>query len=209
MQLLNKDQINESIKSNEDDSLFIDPLLDDGQIGEVTIDLRLGYDFLVSILTRKPYIGVSRSKPSYRGLASYFQKTRRELGDKFILYPNQVVLTTTLEYISLPSDIYADLLTRSSYTRLGININTMIQPGFRGCMPVELTNQGNNAVELVVGSRVFQSRLFKLNESKNYFSEKHNRKYLANVRPIVSKADFDNDIDILDIISSATSKYAR
>ncbi|ASY59182.1 hypothetical protein SS05631_b50900 (plasmid) [Sinorhizobium sp. CCBAU 05631] len=31
-------------------------MLDDKQIGEMTVDLRLGYDFLVSIVTRRLYI---------------------------------------------------------------------------------------------------------------------------------------------------------
>lgn len=200
MRLLNKNQINSSLSSDEKDSLFIDPLLEDGQVGEVTIDLRLGYDFLVSILTRKPYIGVSYCEDDYRSLGSYFQKTRRELGEKFILYPNQVVLTTTLEYLSLPSFVYADVLSRSSYTRLGLSINTMVQPGWRGCFPIELTNQGNNAIELIVGSRLFQSRLFEMEDHSQYLSENEKRKYIANVRPVVSLADNDYDIKILSDI---------
>ena len=73
----------------------------------------------------------------YRGIGSFFQATRRELGDRFVLYPHQMVLATTLEYVSLPADIYADLLTRSSFNRLGIHLSTMIQPGFRGCFPLD------------------------------------------------------------------------
>jgi dCTP deaminase len=65
----------------------------------VTIDLRLGYDFLMSVLTRKPFIAIYH-EIDYRSVSSYFQNTRRELGDRFVLYPNQVVLTTTLEYLS-------------------------------------------------------------------------------------------------------------
>ncbi len=202
MQILNKEQINQLLVSQEPDSLYIDPLLDKEQVGEVTIDLRLGYDFLVSILTRKPYISLSPNEVGFRGLDSYFQKTRREIGEKFILYPNQVVLTTTLEYVSLPSNVYADLLSRSSYTRLGIHINTMVQPSFRGCIPVELTNQGNNAIELIVGSRLLQARLFQLDEDSEYFSKDNHRKYLANVRPTVSRADCDKDIEQLNKISN-------
>lgn len=202
MQLLNKNDINALLSSEEKDSLFIDPLLDVDQVGEVTIDLRLGYDFLVSILTRKPFISLSQNESGYRGLNSYFQKTRREIGEKFILYPNQVVLTTTLEYISLPSDVYADILSRSSYTRLGIHVNTMVQPGFRGCATIELSNQGNNAIELVVGSRIVQTRLFRINESSEYFSKDNHRKYLANVRPTVSRADYDKDMERLSNISN-------
>jgi len=200
MELLDKSKLTESLDSNEDDSIFIDPLLSKKkQIGEVTIDLRLGYDFLVSILTRKPYIEISQRDEHFRrGVSTYFQVTRRDLGDKFVLYPNQVVLTTTLEYVSLPSNIYADILSRSSYTRLGIHLNTMVQPGFRGCISIELFNQSNNPVELIVGSRILQARFFKIGNSTQYMGDLgEKRKYYGNVRPTVSKAESDKDIEIL------------
>ena len=195
MELITKTEILESIKSTANNTLFIDPLLDEDQVGAVSIDLRLGYDFLVSVLTRKPVIALDRiDNYSSRGINTFFQTTRRDLGDKFILYPNQCVLTTTLEYISLPDNCYLDLLSRSSYNRLGIQINTMVQPGFRGCIPVELFNHSNNAVELIVGSRIFQARIFKLSDSRDYLLEDRQRKYYGNIRPVASMADSDPDI---------------
>ena len=202
MELLAKSEILALLESPESESLFIDPLLDiDSQLGEVTIDLRLGYDFLVSIMTRKPFVEISNKNTEFRSIGSYFQKTRREVGERFVLYPNQVVLTTTLEYVSLPSNVYADILSRSSYTRLGIHINTMVQPGFRGSIPIELFNHSNNAIELIVGSRILQARLFKVGDNSEYFSANNARKYLGNVRPTASKADSDDDIQILDKIN--------
>ncbi|RII28478.1 MAG: dCTP deaminase [Geobacter sp.] len=204
MQLLNKKDIEVSLASSHPNTLFIDPLLDQEQIGNVTVDLRLGYDFFVSILTRKPFIEVLATDPkNNRGIASFFQETRRDISDRFILYPNQVVLTTTLEYVSLPSNVYADVLTRSSYTRLGIHLNTMIQPGFRGCVPLELVNHGNNAIELVVGSKICQVRLFKLAEESPYHESSDSRKYFGDVRPVLSKAESDKDLDILSKIQTA------
>jgi len=195
MQLLVRNEIKASLANDDEDSLFIDPLLEEDQVGAVTIDLRLGYDFLVSVLTRKPFVAIYREN-DYRSISSYFQNTRRELGDRFVLYPNQVVLTTTLEYLSLPSDVYADIMTRSSYNRLGISISTMLQPGFRGCAPIELFNHGNNAVELVVGSRMFQARLTRLDAKARYLDGRP-RKYYGDVRPTVSRASHDKDLDRL------------
>lgn len=202
MELLNSVELEKSLAASGDDSIYIDPLLEANQISGVTIDLRLGYDFLVSIMTRKPYIALGRVDDQFpRSIGSYFQETRRELGDSFILYPNQVVLTTTLEYVSLPGDIYVDVLSRSSYSRLGIHMNSMIQPGFRGCIPLELYNHGNNAIELIVGSRICQTRFFKLSSTNIYLHGESRRKYYGDVRPVVSKADLDNDIGILSKIN--------
>lgn len=194
MRLLNRDSLLESLHSGDNESLFLEPLLDESQVGNVTIDLRLGYDFLVSVLTRKPLISVADTSSQKRGIRSYFQETRREIGERFVLYPSQLVVTTTLEYLALPSNYYVDVLSRSSYTRLGIHVNTMVQPGFRGCIPLELFNHGNNAVELVVGSRISQARFFELDSEGKYIKESPKRKYYGDVRPTVSKADMDPEL---------------
>ena len=194
MRLLDRDNILASLESSDSNSLFLDPLLDSAQVGNVTVDLRLGYDFLVSVLTRKPLISVADVPPQRRGIGSYFQETRRELGERFVLYPGQLVVTTTLEYLALPSNYYVDVLSRSSYTRLGVHVNTMVQPGFRGCVPLELFNHGNNAVELVVGSRICQARFFELESEGRYMEESPQRKYYGDVRPTVSKADRDPEL---------------
>ncbi|MCK9606553.1 MAG: dCTP deaminase [Methylomonas sp.] len=203
MNLLDKDRLCELLNSDSPDSLFIDPLLDISQIGSVTIDLRLGYDFFVSILTRKPSIGTSINPdiPNHRAIGSYFQETRRDLGEKFVLYPHQVVLCTTLEYVSLPSNVYADILSRSSYTRLGIPLNTMVQPGFRGCIPLELFNHGNSPVELIVGSRICQARFFEIENNVEYIDGTRQRKYFGQVRPTVSSADTDSEMSKLSQIA--------
>ena len=193
MQLLTREKILERQSRSGAKALSIQPLLEASQIGNVTIDLRLGYDFLVSVLTRRPFISLNEVDADYRAVPSFFQNTRRELGDKFVLYPNQLVLATTLEYIALPDDVFADLLTRSSYTRLGIAMSTMIQPGFRGCLPLELSNHSNNPIELIVGSRLVQARLFETVEGGSYQTGVA-RKYIGAIRPVPSKAATDHDI---------------
>lgn len=195
MPLLQRPDLQARLALSTPERLYIDPLLEATQLGEVSIDLRLGPDFLVSLLTRKPAIEVSPNER--RDINSYFRMTRRDIGDKFVLYPGQVVLATSLEYLGLPADAYADVIARSSYSRLGIHLNTMMQPGFRGCIPLELVNHGNNPIEVVVGSRVVQMRLFSLAVGSTYQSGSINRKYLGNVRPVVSKAQDDEDLAIL------------
>lgn len=200
MTVLHRAEIRQLLDSSGADSLFVDPLLDESQIGDLSIDLRLGYDFLVSIVTRQPSISIrgSDNKPR-RSIGSYFQETRRDIGSGFVLYPNQVVLATSLEFVALPSDVYGDVLSRSSVTRLGIHINTMIQPGFRGCVPLELFNHGNNAVELIVGARICQIRLSRVGERGEYAAQV--RKYYGDVRPTVSKADRDSELSRLNSIA--------
>lgn len=195
MQLLNRESITASLQSKEPDSIYIEPLLSEEQVGSISVDLRLGYDFMVSILTRRaaiePCCGDDANR---RGIQSYFQETRRRLGEKFILYPHQVVLTTTVEFLSLPKNIYADISIRSSYGRLGISASTMMQPGWRGTIPLELFNHGNTPVEMVVGSCICQARFYKISQNNEYVREGVSRKYFGTVRPTVSKADHDKEL---------------
>lgn len=197
MRLLSQSHFKDKLAQSGADGLVIDPILDGTQLGRVSIDLRLGYDFLVSVMTRRPSIDVGKSS-DYRAIGSYFQETRRELGERFVLYPNQVVLTTTLEYMGLPSTCYADISSRSSYTRLGIPVATWLQPGFRGCGPLELFNHGNSPVELVVGCRICQLRLYEMDAAEQYLHPGITRKYFGDVRPRVSKADTDPDLVLLE-----------
>lgn len=198
MRLLARNQLRHLLSSTAPDSLFIEPLLRPEQVGAVSIDLRLGYDFLVSILTRQPAIEVLPADPNRRrGIHSFFQETRRRLGERFVLYPHQAVLTTTVEYVALPNNVQAEITVRSSYARLGLGVNTTMQPGWRGAIPLEIFNHANTPVEMVVGSCVCQARFYEIGEHHQYVGGESPRKYFGTVRPTVSRIDEDADLSIL------------
>ena len=188
---LTKDEIFPLYKSGE---LIIRPLLSEKQFGEMTLDLRLGTDFLVSFQGREPYIDATGDEEA-RPIGSFFQETKRLIGETFFLHPHQTVLCSTLEYIKLPNDIFVSISTRSSFSRLGLLISSIVQPGYCGCLSLELTNHNNNAIKIRVGSAILQARFFKLSKETNYFSGA--RKYACQVRPVPSKANFDKEINIL------------
>lgn len=188
---LTKDEIFPLYKSGE---LVIRPLLSEKQFGEMTLDLRLGTDFLVSFQGREPYIDATGDEAT-RPISSFFQETKRLIGETFFLHPHQTVLCSTLEYLKLPNDIFVSISTRSSFSRLGLLISSIVQPGYCGCLSLELTNHNNNAIKIRVGSAILQARFFKLSKETNYFSA--TRKYACQVRPVASKANFDKELSIL------------
>lgn len=196
LKLVSRKAILEALRSPAPDSLFIDPLLEhESQVNATGVDLRLGYDFLVSIMTRRPSIELSCGDQGHRSISSYFQETRRDLGDVFLLYPNQVALATTLEYVSVPKNMFADIVSRSSFNRLGVQLTTSVQPGYRGCVSLELVNHGQSPIELVVGGRIVEARFYEIDGELDYIeASRAPRKYLANVRPIVSQADKDREL---------------
>ena len=78
--------------------------------------------------------------------------------DSYVLLPNQFVLATTMEYISLPDTLTAFVEGRSSLGRMGLFIQNAgwVDPGFEGEITLELYNANRCAIELKCGRRVGQ-----------------------------------------------------
>ena len=62
-------------------SLIIRPLLDNSQINGISIDFRLGTDFLVSIQGREAFINASLNYEKSGSVDTFFQETRRKVGE--------------------------------------------------------------------------------------------------------------------------------
>jgi dCTP deaminase len=172
--------------------LIIEPLLENSQIGEMSVDLRIGTDFLTLHQGRQAYIDTTQNLIENRPIKSHFTETRRRVGEGFLLHPSQPTLFSTLEYLKLPEDVYALLTLRSSYSRLGLTISTIIQPGYCGCASIEIVNTGNTPIKILSGTRFVQARFIRLHDKSEYF--KTQRKYTCQVRPVSSKANEDEDL---------------
>jgi len=188
----------------EDEKICIRPLLDQGQINQVSVDLRLGTDFFVSTKGRDPFINASLNNSKYGSPEVFFQETRRNIGETFILYPNQTVLASSLEYIKIPSNIMGTLSIRSTYARMGISYSSIIQPGYVGCVSLELNNNNNNPINLTVGACIIQIRFSELSEDQNYF--KKERKFMCQVRPVIPSISNEKELKLLNKIWESDNK---
>ncbi len=200
--LLTKQEIEDRIHNGE---LIIRPLLEDSQISSVSVDFRLGCDFLASIQGRDPFIDASIRDGNTGNLKNFFQETRRQIGDTFILHPSQTILASSLEYFKMPLDLMALANMRSSYARLGLNILSRLEPGYCGCINLELTNTGKNAIRLTVGACMFQMHFFEIKSEQNYHDRP--RKYLCQVRPQFSNLHGDDDLNILERVFSENNSF--
>lgn len=193
--ILTKTEIQDLLQSEE---LIISPLLESSQVGELSIDFRLGYNFMVTIHGSNPFLDGSLNNEDRFPIKTSFQETRRQLGETFLLHPQQTVLASSLEYVKLPRNVYAILSMRSSYLRLGLSLSAILQPGYCGCVSIELTNINKVPINLTVGAPLFQVRLYRTTETLNYFVKE--RKYMCQVRPLVSSVTEDSDLVILNKI---------
>lgn len=130
----------------QDGTLKITPL-EQEQIQPASVDIRLGNTF-----------GIVEDSP--RGIITMENKIPYKTieSDSYVLLPNQFVLATTMEYISLPDTLTAFVEGRSSLGRMGLFIQNAgwVDPGFEGEITLELYNANRCAIELKCGRRVGQ-----------------------------------------------------
>jgi len=141
-----------------DDPLVVTPLLEASQVGDASIDVRLGHEFIVLRQARMHHVDPTEPNDWKTVLHRSQEKTRISLHEPFALHPGQLVLGATLEYVSIPKRLTATVEGRSSWGRLGLIIATAstIAPGFKGCVTLELVNGGGVPLVVYPGVRIAQ-----------------------------------------------------
>lgn len=170
MSVLSREAILRSMR--EKDPLVVTPILEESQIGDASVDARLGHEFLIF---RRSSIQNLDSTQTDRPVVHRLQeRVRISLFQSFVLHPGQLVLGATLEYISLPASIAASVEGRSSWGRLGLFVATAstIAPGFKGCITLELVNSGEVPIVLYPGVRIAQF-VFHRTEGSSEYSGKY------------------------------------
>jgi dCTP deaminase len=163
------------------------PMLDfDQQVGSASVDLRLGTEFRV--LRRTDESGLDPGDQPQAAVERMTTSVPVEIGDKLWLHPGQFVLGATLEFLYLPRHLGAYVVGRSSWGRVGLLVATAIfvQPGFFGCLTLELVNHGESPIALYPGTRIAQLAVHALpSETENYYGRGKD-KYLGPTGPQVS-----------------------
>lgn len=169
------------IKMLDSGELSISPL-EKYQIQPASVDIRLGNTFS-SILGNNETIISLKNQIDYKTMEV----------DHFVLFPGQFVLTTTMEYFSLPNNLTAFVEGRSSIGRLGLFIQNAgwVDPGFKGEITLELYNASRCAIELSAGRRIGQLVFAKLDCDAG---NPYNGKYQGQKGATASRIYMDNEI---------------
>lgn len=183
-----------------DDPLIVTPILSPEQIGETSLDIRLGNQFIVFQTHR---FGIFEPV----GVSTKFQPRKIQerqvipFGDRLVLHPGVLVLACTFEYISIPGDLECQVEGRSSWARLGLQVSTAssIEPGFKGVITLELSNVATVPLTLRPGIRIAQLIFRKVEPPlKNPYTGK--RKYRCPIGPEFSRLHEDYDWDTFAIM---------
>ncbi|MBM0207634.1 dCTP deaminase [Micromonospora sp. STR1s_5] len=123
-----------------------------------SVDLRLGRWFRTLRPSRTPNLNLMAPSVADKGHVVHTKEYFVPFGEEFILHPRSFVLGITLEWMRLPSDLGGYVTGKSSLGRRGLVIETAagIQPGFSGCLALELSNVGEVPLALVPGMQICQ-----------------------------------------------------
>lgn len=178
----------------ETDKLIITPLLSKEQIGDASVDLRLGNQFIV--YKRQSIESLNPASSEYSVIHKLQARQVITFGRSFVLHPDSFSLGCTLEYVSIPTDIECQVEGRSSWARVGLQIATAnsVEPMFKGCLTLELANVGTIPIHLYPGVRIAQLLLRSAQPALT--KQKKNRKYYCPIGPQFSRVFRDEDYKI-------------
>ena len=179
----------------EEGKIVIDSLKDEQQIQPSSVDMRLGDEFKVFKVIRKPYIDPKDEDD----IAEYMESSTVPEGEAFIIHPNEFALATTQEYVKVPDDLVARVEGRSSMGRLGVTMHVTagyVDPGFEGRITLEISNIGAMPVALYPGQRVCQLVFETMTTPAElpYGHPKRNSKYMKQLKPESSRVKLDYEL---------------
>lgn len=164
MSVLNRTAIETLLRQTDHRKmLVITPILDEKQIGPASVDIRLGSSIVIPKRTFVDSHDITDPSNASQVEKRLYERIRLKYQSAFVLHPNQLILAVTLEYICLPNMIFSQVVSRSSWGRLGLVVATasVVQPGFKGCLTLELANLSDSPVTLypglLVGQLIFYS----------------------------------------------------
>lgn len=166
MAVITKTEIIERIKNKQ---LAFTPALDQFQLHAHSIDLRLGFTFLVPKVWQATNNGREAIKldPFSGESPAHFDVIELEKGQFFDLLPGEYVTVSTLESITIPNDLLAVLYPRSSANRRGLSVDLsgIIDAGYQGQLIIPLRNNTQyQTIRLYPGERICQIVLQQLTQ---------------------------------------------
>lgn len=107
--------------------------------------------------------------------ARYQERVVKPYGRPFVLHPRQLVIGSTLEYVQLPRGLMCYVIGKSGWGRMGLVIATAtkVDPGYQGCIALEIINEGEVPVVLYPGLPIAQLVLHQTSGNAVYNGSYH------------------------------------
>jgi len=166
--------------------LKIDPL-DPQDIQPASVDVHIDRVFRVFKVSSRPYIDVREPMDDLTDEVVIAD------GAPFFIHPGEFVLASTLEVLTLPDDILAQVEGKSSLGRIGLLIHAtagFVDPGWTGKLTLELSNVAKMPIALHFGMKIGQLSFLRMSTpvDRPYGSAGLRSKYQGQMTPTPSRA---------------------
>ncbi len=188
MSVLTRKEILQNVK---DKKISFSPALDVFQVQAHSVDLRLGFTFLIPKSWHMTKHGREALHMDYfaEERPEYFDVVELEQGQFFDLLPGEHILVSSLEAVKIPNDLMAVMYPRSSTNRKGISVDLtgIIDSGYEGQLVIPVRNNTQSqTVRLYPGERFCQVVFQRLDEDVDA------RKSRYHQRDIIEGVDVDS-----------------
>lgn len=207
MSVITKKRIIEKIQSGE---IAFKPALDQFQLQEHSVDLRLGFTFLVPKMWHLTPEGRKSLDVTHfdKANAEFFDVVELEEGQYFDLLPQEFILVSTFESIKVPKNLMAVLYPRSSTNRKGLSLDLtgIIDSGYEGQLILPIRNNTRSqAIRLYPGERLCQVIFEELSDSIEPRQSKYHQKDIIEGVKIEKKKE--SELVIAGKIKQLKEKY--
>ncbi|WP_019997285.1 dCTP deaminase [Aureimonas ureilytica] len=94
--------------------------------------------------------------------------------DGFTLQSGQFRIASTVERFEMPDDVMAVVHDKSTWARRGLSVfNTVIEPGWKGFLTLELVNNSFRPIEIGAGSPIAQVIFHRLDAPVSGYAGKY------------------------------------
>tara|TARA_Y100000768_G_scaffold43550_1_gene28485 strand:- start:1522 stop:2103 length:582 start_codon:yes stop_codon:yes gene_type:complete len=181
-------------KAIKDKRIIINPY-SEKDVQPASVDVHLSDTILIFKNSVAPYIDLKDEIPDLT------QEVKIKKDIPFILHPGEFALGSTLEKLTLSSDIVSRIEGKSSLGRLGLLIHStagFIDPGWDGNLTLELANVSRLPITLYYGMRIGQISFQEMTTAVEnpYGSAKLKSRYKGQILPTASRVhiDFEDQI---------------
>ena len=132
-----------------------------------------------ALLLSKPIKDMLETKEHDHGVSYGLSEAGYDIRVKqrLVLTPeNRFTLASTVEEFDMPDDLVAVVHDKSTHARRGISVfNTVIEPGWKGFLTLEIVYHGNETLVIDAGTGIAQVLFHKISNRQKYSGKYQNQ----------------------------------
>ncbi len=209
MSIITIDQLKERLQKGE---ITFTPELDTFQVHAHSVDLRLGYTFLVPKRWHMTNSGREALLIDHNTQENqqHFDVIELEKGQFFDLLPGEYVSVSTLESVKVPSDLMAVLYPRSSTNRRGLSVDLtgIVDAGYEGQLMIPVRNNTtSHTIRIYPGERFCQIVFEKLSNIVTPRESRYHKKDI--IEGYIPEKKYSNKTTETDLLVSGNIKELK